>query len=205
MNYLFLIVIGLFLQGCSVVGIRTVELLEYQTLEKKGNFDIRQYEDYWVARTEIGGEYKTSTNKGFNLLFNYISGKNTQQEKIAMTGPVIQQAKGEKIAMTGPVIQQKQGNRWVMEFVLPAKFKDNRPPDPVDPEVKVVKVSGYKAAALRYSGNLGEEKFAEKSRELFDMLQQKGLQPMGEPFYAGYDPPWTIPFLKRNEVLVIIK
>ena len=205
MKSLLLLITTVLLQGCAVFGIRTVELLEYNTLEKDGNFDIRQYEDYWVARVELGGEYTTSTSEGFRLLFNYISGNNTQQEKIAMTGPVIQQAKGEKIAMTGPVIQQKKDNRWVMEFVLPAKFRQGAPPQPLDPKVTVTRVSGYKAAAIRYSGNLREEKFAAKTGQLLDMLQQKGLQAIGEPFSAGYDPPWTIPFLKRNEVLVIIE
>lgn len=97
-----------FLQGCSVFGIRTVEMLDYQILEKEGSFDIRQYEEYWSARTEIEGDYRESTSKGFRLLFNYISGNNKQQEKIAMIGPVIQQKQGAKIAKTGAVIQQKK-------------------------------------------------------------------------------------------------
>ena len=108
MKTLFLLMTTVFLQGCSVFGIRTVEILDYQVLEKEGSFDIRQYEEYWTVRTTLEGDYRESTGKGFRLLFNYISGNNKQQEKIAMTGPVIQQEKGEKIAMTGPVIQQKK-------------------------------------------------------------------------------------------------
>ena len=205
MKTLLLLIASVFFLGCSVFGIRTVEILDYQVLEKDGTFDIRQYEDYWVVRTEIDGEYRESTGEGFRLLFSYISGKNKQQEEIAMTGPVMQQEKGEKIAMTGPVIQQKKGKRWTMEFVLPAKYNKLQPPEPLDPEVSIVKVPGYRAAAISYSGNLREEKYNTKIRELLDIVGLKGLQTIGEPFSAGYDPPWTIPFLKRNEVLIIIE
>ena len=205
MKKLLLVCTALLLQGCSVFGIRTVELLDYTLIEEEGNFDIRQYQDYWVASTVVGGEYKKSTNKAFGRLFKYISGNNGQQAKIAMTGPVIQQPEGEEIAMTGPVIQQKMGTNWVMEFVLPSKYNENSPPEPLDSEVKVVRKTGYKAAALRYSGNLSEKKFSDKKAELLDLVMQKKLQPVGEPFSAGYDPPWTLPFLKRNEVLVVVE
>lgn len=205
MKTLLLLIATVFLQGCSVFGIRTVEILNYQVLEKDGKFDIRQYEDYWIVRTEIDGEYRESTSEGFRLLFSYISGKNKQQEEIAMTGPVMQQEKGEKIAMTGPVIQQKKGKRWTMEFVLPSKYNKLQPPEPLDPEVSIVKVPGHRAAAISYSGNLREEKYNTKIKELLDIVSLKGLQTIGEPFSAGYDPPWTIPFLKRNEVLIIIE
>ncbi len=205
MKKIVLIIVTIFLQGCSVFGIRTVEILEYTILEKEEDFDIRRYEDYWVARTESEGEYDQSTNQAFNRLFKYISGDNTQQEKIAMTGPVLQREKGEKIAMTGPVFQQKQGENWIMEFVLPAKYNQGKPPEPTDPQVIVVKEPGFKAAALRYSGNLNEEKFNAKTKILMEIIKQKGLQPVGEVFSAGYDPPWTLPFLKRNEVLIMIE
>ena len=205
MRNIFLVITTILLQGCSVFGIRTVEMLNYQILEKDGNFDIRQYEDYWVVRTEIDDDYRKSTGKGFRLLFSYISGNNKQQEKIAMTGPVMQQEKGEKIAMTGPVIQQKKGKGWIMEFVLPSKYNTIQPPEPLDPNVSIVKVPGYRAAAISYSGNLREEKYNAKTKELLDSVTLKGLQPIGEPFSAGYDPPWTLPFLKRNEVLIIVE
>ena len=205
MKKLLLLITALFFQGCSVFGIRTVELLDYTLLEKDGNFDIRQYQDYWVAYTVVEGGYKESTSEGFGRLFDYISGNNTQQTKIAMTGPVIQQQKGEKIAMTGPVIQQKSGANWVMEFVLPAKYNESTPPEPVDADVQVVRKNGYKAAAISYSGNLSEKKFSKKKTELLDLVARKELQPVGEPFSAGYDPPWTLPFLKRNEVLVVVE
>ena len=205
MKTLFLLMTTVFLQGCSVFGIRTVEMLDYQVLDKEGSFEIRQYEEYWAVRTEIEGDYRESTSKGFRLLFNYISGNNKQQEKIAMTGPVIQQEKGEKIAMTGPVIQQKKGKGWIMEFVLPSKYKTEQPPEPLAPAVKLVKTPGYRAAAISYSGNLGEKKYNAKAKELMQIVRVKGLQPIGKPFSAGYDPPWTIPFLKHNEVLIIIE
>jgi hypothetical protein len=205
MKKLLLVFTALFFQGCSVFGIRTVELLDYTLIEKEGKFDIRRYQDYWVAYTVVEGEYKKSTSEAFGRLFRYISGNNSQQTNIAMTGPVIQQQMGEKIAMTGPVIQQKMGANWVMEFVLPSKYNESNPPEPLDSDVKVVRKTGYKAAAIRYSGNLNEKKFNAKKTELLDLVAQKKLHVVGEPFSAGYDPPWTLPFLKRNEVVVIVK
>jgi DNA gyrase inhibitor GyrI len=205
MKRLVLLIVTIFLQGCSVFGVRTGEMLDYQVLEQNGNFDIRQYENYWVARAEVDGDYQKSTGQAFRLLFNYISGKNAQQEKIAMTGPVLQQEKGEKIAMTGPVIQQKRGKGWRMEFVLPAQYNKTQPPEPLDPQVSIVKVPGYRAAAISYSGNLREEKYNSKTKELLDFVALKGLKTIGQAFSAGYDPPWTIPFLKRNEVIVIVE
>jgi hypothetical protein len=97
MKTLLLLITTVFLQGCSVFGIRTVEILNYQVLEKDGKFEMRQYEDYWVVQTKIDGEYRRSSDEGFRLLFNYISGGNKQQQKIAMTGPVIQKKRGEKL------------------------------------------------------------------------------------------------------------
>lgn len=205
MKYLLFLISTLILQGCSVFGIRTVEILDYRILEKDGSFDIRQYADYWVARTVIEGDYRESRGKGFRLLFNYISGENRQQTKIAMTGPVIQQTKGEEIAMTGPVLQQKKGKSWVMEFVLPSKYNSMLPPEPLDPKVSIDKVPGYKAAALSFSGNLREEKYTARIEELLDFVKMQGIQPVGGPFSAGYDPPWTLPFLKRNEVLIVVE
>ncbi len=205
MKNFLLVLIAFLLQGCSVFGIRTVEILDYAIVEEEGDFDIRKYEDYWVARAVSGGKYDKSTSESFRHLFDYISGNNSGQEKIAMTGPVLQREKGEKIAMTGPVIQQKQGENWTMEFVLPSKFNQGKPPEPLDPKVSIVKVNGYTAAAIRFSGNLSEKKFKAKSQALLEIIEEKGLQPIGEAFSAGYDPPWTIPFLKRNEVLIIIE
>lgn len=205
MKYFIALLTTLFVQGCSVFGIRTVEILDYEIVEKEGRFDVRQYDDYWVIRAEADGSYEESRDQAFRKLFAYISGKNRQEEKISMTGPVLQQEKGEKIAMTGPVLQQKSETGWSMEFVLPSKYNDSGPPEPLDAEVSVVKVKGFKAAALSYSGSLGEDKYRDKVEELLAEVKSRGLNMSGEPFSAGYDPPWTIPFLRRNEVLVRIE
>lgn len=205
MKKILALLTALFLQGCSVFGISSVETLEYSVLEEDENFTIRQYDQYWVARTIMPGDYKKSTSEGFNLLFAYISGKNSREEKIAMTSPVLQRKEGEKIRMTSPVIQQKQGDGWMMEFVLPVRFKGKSPPQALDPQVSVVRVEGYRAAALLYSGSLNEEKYQQKTAELLDMVNKKGLQTISMPFSAGYNPPWTLPFFRRNEVLVKIK
>lgn len=92
-----------------------------------------------------------------------------------------------------------------MEFVIPSKYNTVQPPQPLTPEVKLVKRPGHRAAAIGYRGNLREKKFKTKAKELMDIVRAKELHPIGEPFSAGYDPPWTIPFLKHNEVHIIIE
>ena len=71
MRTLLVLMTTVFLQGCSVFGIRTVEVLDYQVLEKEGSFDIRQYEEYWAVRTEIEGSYRESTSRSFRLFLNH--------------------------------------------------------------------------------------------------------------------------------------
>ena len=90
-------------------------------------------------------------------------------------------------------------------LMLPSKYNGIKPPEPLVHDVSVVKVKGYKAAAIGYSGNLREERYNAKIEELLAIITAKGLQPVGKPFSAGYDPPRTIPFLKRNEVLIRIE
>lgn len=206
MKKLLALLSALFLQGCSIFGVSTVETLNYNVIEEEEKFTLRQYNNYWVVRTTVEGDYRESTREGFGLLFDYISGNNISSEKISMTAPVLQRQQGDKIAMTSPVLQQKKGESWVMEFVLPAMYSAaSPPPKPLDPAVSVVEVEGYKAAALRYSGNLGADKYEKQAAMLLEIVNQRGMQTIGTPFSAGYNPPWTLPFLKRNEVLVIVE
>ena len=194
------------LTGCTVIGIRNYEILSYRTLLKEREFEIRAYDNYLTASVESEGSYEDSSDSSFNLLFKYISGDNVSREKIEKTAPIIKRKKlKEKIEMTAPVFQKKEGNRWTMFFVLPSKYNLENVPVPSDPRVVIKLIKSQKAAVVQYSGIMNDEKIKINSLKLLKWVNRKKYRMIGVPYSAGYDPPWTIPFLRRNEILVQIR
>jgi SOUL heme-binding protein len=205
LKYFFRFLHSLFLAGCSVFGIPTVEEAKYTVLEEAPPFQIRHYDPQLVAQTQDEGGYDGASNTSFQRLFDYISGKNTSGQKIAMTAPVVQERNGEKIAMTAPVLQQQDGKIWQMAFVLPANYDLNTAPVPSDPLVQLKTIPAKKSATILYSGFLSEQAIAEKTEELTAWLASKGYKAISQPRSAGFDPPWTLPFLRRNEIHIDIE
>lgn len=175
-----------------------------------GGIELRDYAPVIAAEVEVTGERKEAISKGFQLIADYIFGNNEPKATIAMTTPVIQQAdakkSGEKIAMTTPVIQQGDGKRWKVQFIMPADYTLETLPKPVNPEVKLKHVAGKKMAVIRFSGSTGDDaKMAAKRAELEAYVAANHLKSVGEPLMAFYDPPWTLPFLRRNEIMLEIQ
>jgi hypothetical protein len=195
----------LFLAGCSVFGIRSADEPKYQVLNDFGHIQIRQYPALVIAQTEVNADYKNSSSQGFERLAGYIFGNNKKQQKIAMTAPVIQEQEVETMAMTAPVIQQKSGPVWQMAFVLPSNYSVSTAPVPVDSAVFITGIPGKKVAVIRYSGSLSEQGIEEKSEELKNWLDKQGYKAISPSRSAAYDPPWTLPFLRRNEVHIDIE
>lgn len=205
---ILLLLNGLFLTGCSLFGIQSEDSPTYWVGgDSEGSFEIRHYQPYLIAQTESSGDYDAATKQSFYRLFDYISGKNQGKQKIEMAAPVMQQkqSKGEKIEMTAPVFQEKSGNAWTMAFVLPLHYNLETVPKPTDPKVTLKEIPEHRVAVLTYTGFMGADKITEKTKELTTWLKQKNLTPLSEPRSAGYNPPWTIPFLRRNEILVDIE
>jgi len=194
--------------GCSVFGIRTVDEPGHVVLESDGDFELREYESFVVARTSVEESYDDAGSISFRRLFRYISGENVREESIAMTAPVLQQnrgASGEKIAMTATVLQQRVTDdegpgRWEMSFVLPAEYSIETAPLPTDPKVRLEVVPARTVAVLRYRGSLSEESYSAHVTKLAQRLAARGYEASSAPRSAGYDPPWTIPQLRRNEI-----
>lgn len=193
------------LGGCSVVGIRTTEEPKFEVIESEGDFEVRQYETYLVAKTTVTADYEESTSKGFRRLANYIFGDNIKEESITMTAPVIQEEKNEEISMTAPVIREMKEGKWEMRFVMPAEYTMETLPTPTDTLVTLEEEPAKKMAVKSYSGFMSEEKFESNKNSLLKWIEEKGYSAIAPPLSAGYDPPWTIPFLRRNEVMVEIK
>jgi hypothetical protein len=195
---------GIALFGCSAVGIRDgTEEPRYTVLAAPDNLEIRQYGPRIAAETAIAGsDDSAALNEGFRRLAGYIFGANRGKQKIEMTVPVTQQ-KGETIAMTAPVGQSRGADgQSVIRFFMPAEWTMETLPVPENPAVTLMRVPGETMAVLRFTGLAGVSTIAARQAELLQKLDSTAWKPTGEPLAWFYDPPWTIPFLRRNEVAV---
>jgi hypothetical protein len=194
--------------GLAIFGIGVLlEHPRYTVRETLGHdVEIRDYGPVMAASVTIGAPTRNqAAEEAFRTLFAYITGNNSSRETIAMTTPVQQQPSGELIPMTSPVsIASPEGdapNELTMRFFLPAKYGDN-PPQPADPRVHLVKDPAMTVAAIRFSGNPTDTARREKTHELMETLAPTQWKSVGQPWLLGYDPPFAIPFLKRNEIAV---
>ena len=203
LNLLFIIPL---IAGCSVFGINTVEEALYDVLQVKDHFELRQYAPMVIAETYVEGDFEESGNQAFQQLFRYISGENISAREIAMTAPVIadraEPAQGKKIAMTAPVLEERQGPGWRFMFVLPAVYSLDSAPTPLNDKVKLTREPQKRVAVLRFTGLMDEGVIKEKTEKLSGWIEINGLTPTSKPRWAGYNPPWTIPFLRRNEIMI---
>jgi hypothetical protein len=183
---------------------RNVEVNKYSVLAVKDGYEIRQYEPCILAETPLRDE---SGSSGFNELFRYISGCNMKKSKLAMTAPVLESEPpaGQKLAMTAPVLESVGGGGGVMAFVMPPGMKLEDLPKPASSKVTLRVVPGFKAAAIRFSGWGSVATVKEKAKQLAAALERDGLRAAAAPVTAFYNPPWTPPFMRRNEVIIEIE
>lgn len=198
MLYCLLSISPFLLCSCVTVGI---EKAGYEVIDKEGKFEIRQYEPQIVAETIVEADFDEAGNMAFRRLFNYISGENRKKESIAMTAPVNQKSSSEKIAMTAPVNQQQSQGNYVVSFMMPSKYTMETLPEPLDSSVRLRQIPARKIAAVRYSGSWSRKKYEAKKTLLDEFIKNKGLRIKGQDIFARYDPPFQIPFLRRNEAL----
>lgn len=190
----------IFLGGCA-----TVREPNYKVVSKSGGYEVREYEGYLVAETTVSGPWKQALNDGFRRLFSYISGENEGRTKLAMTAPVLS-AEPERIDRTAPVLQEaKQGGEQVVSFIAPASYTADTIPVPKDPRIRIRQVPPFTAAVLRYGGWTDPGKIERKTGELRAMLARDGRIPVPPFLSAQYNPPWTIPPFRRNEIIVRIR
>ena len=180
-----------------------VEQASYEVVAQHGAIEIRDYAPMIIAEVSVPGERKQAIGAGFRLIADYIFGNNAAAQKVAMTAPVIQQP-GENIAMTAPVTQQGDGRVWAVRFVMPSSHTLQTLPRPNNPDVTLKQVAGKRFAVIRFSGTAKGKTLEAQTRKLQAFLQEKQLQPLAEPTYAFYNPPWTLPILRRNEVMIEI-
>jgi len=178
-----------------------IEKSKYRVIEKEGKCEIRQYQPQVVAETVVEADFDKAGNVAFRRLFNYISGENRKKVSIAMTAPVNQKSSSEKIAMTAPVNQQQSEGNYIVSFLMPSKYTMETLPEPLDSSVRLRQIPARKIAAVRYSGSWSREKYEQKKNLLEEFIKNKDLKIKGQDIFARYDPPFQIPFFRRNEVL----
>jgi hypothetical protein len=178
----------------------------YAVLERSGNFELRRYDPMIVAETLVSGSMDDASGSGFRLIADYIFGNNTvpngSNGKISMTAPVTMSAQSEEISMTAPVSMERSAGKWRVHFVMPSEYTLDTLPRPNNPAVTLREVPANNYAVIRFSGLAGENKVAAKAAELKAWLEGRGIEPLGNPELARYNPPWTLPFLRRNEVMI---
>ena len=193
---------SLLLGACSVVGIRSgTEEPAFAVVDRLGEVEIRRYAPRIAAETEAPGTEEASRNEGFRRLAGYIFGGNSRRDRISMTAPVAQ-APGERIAMTAPGAQQGGDGAWRIRFFMPARFTMETLPVPNDPRVALVTVPEETLAVLRFAGVPRPAAVAERGEALAAALEGSAWAPAGPVQGWFYDPPWTVPALRRNEVAV---
>lgn len=201
------------LAGCSIVGVRTgTEQPKYDIVERlEDGVEVRRYGDRLAAEVTVSrGRRGANENSAFGALAGYIFGKNQTRTEIAMTSPVetrpgVQKKQSEKIAMTAPVETTGTGKTMTMRFFLPSSYTVENAPKPLNPDVNIVPVSSETIATLRFSGLRSSVNVETYKTELLNRLDDSVWVPKGEPVAYFYDPPWTVPTLRRNEIAVPVE
>ena len=161
------------------------EQLKYQTLDVNEIYEIRKYSDRLVIETKTSNQ-----NSSFRKLFNYISGSNEKNQEIKMTAPVTQ--------------IEKNGN-MTMQFYLPSEFDESNVPNPSNSEVKILNMKGGYFAAITYSGRASDKNFLKHKEILENQLKEDDILILSPPIRATYNSPFTLPMLRRNEVMFEIE
>jgi effector-binding domain-containing protein len=180
----------------------------YEVIKKDNDFEVRRYQPMIIAEVLVIGTLSEASNKGFRQIADFIFGNNEdpikkQSEKIAMTAPVTMEVDtSSKIAMTAPVTMESSGGAWKMAFVMPSKFTIYTLPKPKNANVTIKQMPAQQLAVVTFSGWVDEEKLTAQTTRLNEWMAKNGLKSSGSVQLSRYNPPWTLPFWRRNEVWV---
>lgn len=199
---------SLLITSCSFFGKNNIEQPNYSIIKSNENFEVRKYSSYITANVSVDmdDDYDDAKSRAFKKLASYIFGGNTKNNKISMTAPVVVKAEesesGTKISMTSPVIMKADDKKMTMSFMMPSEYQMNELPTPNDSDITFQTVPERILAVVRYSGISSEKVENKKSKALYEWLEETEYEVKSTPVFAGYNPPWTIPFMRRNEVMV---
>ena len=198
-------IIGLILIVGVLAGplMSDVEKPDYKVIQSEQNIEIRHYEPMIIAEVEVEGKREDAIRDGFRLIADYIFGNNKVKLDIAMTSPV-QQQESQKIAMTAPVQQQSTGRSWQISFVMPSRYSMESLPEPNNDRVRLKEIPTKKFGVIEFSGTNSNENVTKHENQLMNYIEANQIKIIGSPKYAFYNAPWTLPFMRRNEVMIEI-
>lgn len=196
-------------------SVMAIEEPHYDVIVSQAPFELRHYAPTLIAQTVVNGDMDAASNKGFRLIADFIFGNNLaadsdQAAKIAMTAPVTVEPQSSKIAMTAPVTVEPQSadtgmagaRQWRIHFVMPGQYTLANIPKPNNSAVTLHELPRKYMVVHRYLGFNTLARVQEKTDETLAWAKQQSLQVIGTPQLSRYDPPWTLPMFRRNEIMV---
>lgn len=209
--------LGLVLGLLGTGQVMAIEEPKYDLLQSDGAYEIRQYAPTLIAETVVDGDMDEASNKGFRLIADFIFGNNqtadtSTSEKIAMTAPVTVEPQSAKISMTAPVTVEpqndgsnmQQAKQWRVHFVMPSRYTLSNIPKPKNNAVNLQEIPSKFFVVHRYSGFNTAARVQSKMQETKDWALARELKIIGTPQLSRYDPPWTLPMFRRNEIMIEI-
>lgn len=178
------------LSACSIFGEVNVKEPPYDILKSEAPFELRHYDQLVLVTTKMP-KGVDQTRSPFMRLFDYISGDNDKAAEISMTAPVF--------------MKQDENASQEMSFVLPHDFSKETAPRPTNPDVTLQDRKDYTVAVIRFSGLFNQSSISSHQEKLESWVIDQGLSVTGKPQAAGYNPPFTLPFLRRNEIMIPVK
>ena len=199
---IIILIVATILVGALATGpiMSNVETPSYKVIQSKGKIEIREFDPMVIAEVQVVGRRKDAISSGFKLLADYIFGNNISQENIDTTA-TIQQPASEKIAMTAPVQQQLANDSWLVSFVMPSEYNLEDLPKPKNVEVKLKNVPVKRFVTIQFSGTSSDATLAKHKKLLVEFIKTNSISVTGTSKYAFYNPPWTLPVMRRNEVM----
>ncbi len=166
-----------------------VETPAYEVISSQGKIEIRQFGPMFVAEVQVQGERADAISKGFPLLADYIFGNSTTRQNIAMTAPIQQQSTKDS---------------WLVNFIMPSEYSIESLPKPKNDRVALKKIPPQQFIVITFSGTSFDENLREHEEELIELIKSKNISVTGTSKYAFYNPPWTPPLMRCNEVMIEI-
>ena len=180
----------IFIAGLMIGPVMSdVETPSYRIVQTQKDIEIRHYEPMIVANVKVTGDRENTLRKGFQLLADYIFGNNTVVQEISMTAPVQQQA---------------MDTLWEVSFVMPSDYNMVTLPRPNNDSVVIEEIPSEKFVVIIFSGASSNENVEKYERKLMSYVVRNNILVIGTPKYAFYNPPWTLPQMRRNEIMMKI-
>jgi len=176
---------------CILVGpiMSNVEKPKYHVISSQENIEIRKYNPMIIALVEVQGERKEAIKGGFKILADYIFGNNKSKEDIPMTAPVR---------------QQKFQENWQISFIMPSEYNMETLPQPNNKNISLKELPSKKYIVINFSGMISDQNIALHEEKLKKYTLENEMHILSSPIYAFYNPPWTLPFMRRNEIMIEI-